>query len=181
MTKKTNLTTIIVAIASLTIAFQTSAFERKKVPSKISAQFEQLIMEHQKFVQAAYTTGNSGKVNASYNPAAYKFEKDFFLYTSFLHDANIQSFFRNVEADISRNGQAGYTMMSYTNFVMVNGQSHTVQYTYQSNGKDITLVKQTNNNGNLLKSVYFYDINTQSLKADDYRENNIIHQKVYKI
>jgi len=181
MTKKLSLFTLVAVIATMTIAFQIHAVEKNKNKSKVRAQFEQLIMEHQKFVQAAYQVENSGKVNASYNPAAYAFEKDFFLYTSFLHDANIQNFLHNVEADISRNGQAGYTMMSYTSMSLVNGQSRSIQYTYQSNGKDITLVKQTNNNGSMLKSVYYFDINSQSLKADDYRENNIIHQKVYKI
>jgi major membrane immunogen (membrane-anchored lipoprotein) len=100
---------------------------------------------------------------------------------SFLQDGQIQSFLRNVEHDIERSGSTGYTMMSYTSYIITNGQTHSVQYQYQSNGKDITLVKQTNNNGKLLRSVYFYDLDSGSLKADDFMENQKIHEKVYKI
>jgi type II secretory pathway pseudopilin PulG len=181
MTKKFSLFAIAAAVVMTTIAFQTNAVEKNKRKSQLGAQLEQLLMEHQKFVMAAYKSESTGKINASYTPAALSFEKDFFLYTNFLHDANIQNFLHNVEADINRNGKTGYTMMSYTSISLVNGQSRSIQYAYQSNGKDITLVKQTDNNGNLLKSVYYYDINTQSLKANDYRQNNIIHEKIYKI
>ncbi|MDH4261865.1 MAG: hypothetical protein OEV78_02335 [Spirochaetia bacterium] len=181
MTKKISLYAMVAVIVSAVVVFQANAIEKNKGKSRISAQLEQLMMEHQKFVQASYDGQMKGKVNALYTPASMAFEKDFFQYTNFLHDANIQNFLHNVEADINRSGKTGYTMMSYTSISLVNGQSRSIQYTYQSNGKDITLVKQTNNNGNMLRSVYYYDIDSQSLKADDFRENNIIHEKVYKI
>jgi|GEM_PF-2100083 len=179
--KKIKAFALLAALAAGALIFQTHAAGKKHGKSQVSAQFQQLIREHQKFIQAAYDNQAGEKVNASYNPAAYELEKDFFLYTSFLQDTSIQNFLHNVEADINQSGNAGYTMMSYTSISMVNGKSRSIQYTYQSNGKDITLVKQTSNNGTMLKSVYYYDIPSQSLKANDYRQNNIVHEKIYKI
>ena len=181
MTRKLKILAATVMAAVIGVTYQSYAVSKNQVKSNVSIQFQRLLQEHQKFVQTAYSAGESQKTKAVYTPAAYSFEKNFFLYTGFLQDSHIQNFFHNVEADISRSGKPGYTMMSYTSISLVNGQSRSIQYTYQSNGKDITLVKQTNDNGNLLKSVYYYDIESQSLKAGDYRENNIIHEKVYKI
>ena len=175
--------TIITAIIFIGIAGQSFGVNQKKRKSQVGIQLERLLLEHQKFINAVYTTDASGNTSSrgSLRNASLTYEKDFFLFTNFLNDGPIQNFLKNVENDINRSGKTGYTMMSFTNFVSINGQKRSIQYTYQSNGRDIILVKQSNENGNLLKSVYYYDIDTQSLKAEDFKENNIIHEKVYKI
>lgn len=166
-----------VVASGLFIASRVSGVQKHSKGSQISVQFQRLLQEHQNFIQAAYAIPKAGKANI----ANASFEQDFFLNTAFLQDANVQGFFRSVEADMDRTGHAGFTMMSYSNFIMVGGQTHSINYTYQSNGNDITFTKQTNENGNLFKSVYYYDISSQSLKADDYKANEIVHEKVYKI
>lgn len=163
-------------ISGLFMAFKSNEKHLAK-NRQIKLTFEKLIQEHQQFIQHAYSGQSSGLVSAAYTAA----DKDFFMYTGFLQDANIQNFFHSVEDDMSQSGHAGYTMMSYTSFISMGGQNHAIQYTYQSNGNNITFVKQTNENGQLLKSVYHYDIKSQSLKADDYRQNRVIQEKVYSI
>jgi major membrane immunogen (membrane-anchored lipoprotein) len=169
--------TVLAAVLAGFAGFQAHAIGNNAKNTQVRIQLARLMQEHQTFLQTAY--GNTGvvKKNASYG----HFEQNFFMNVSFLQDGQIQSFLRNVEHDIERSGSTGYTMMSYTSYIITNGQTHSVQYQYQSNGKDITLVKQTNNNGKLLRSVYFYDLDSGSLKADDFMENQKIHEKVYKI
>ena len=177
MRRKPTILAVASVVFGLFMVVKTHAVQKHSRNAQISVQFQRLLQEHQHFIQTVYSVQNTPNANVT----LAKFEQDFFLNTAFLQDANIQNFFRSVEADMDQTGKAGYTMMSYTNFIMIGGQTRSIQYTYQSNGNDITLVKQTNDNGNLLKSVYFYDINTKSLKADDYKANEVVHEKVYKI
>jgi major membrane immunogen (membrane-anchored lipoprotein) len=170
------LNVLAVVLAGFT-SFQVHATGKNVKNTQVRAQLARLMQEHQAFLQTAYGNSSVVRRNAAYG----HFEQNFFMNVSFLQDGQIQSFLRNVEHDIERSGRPGYTMMSYTSHIMTNGQTHTVQYQYQSNGKDITLIKQTNNNGKLLRSVYFYDLDNGSLKADDFMENQKIHEKVYKI
>lgn len=138
----------------------------------IDTQIEYLIKQHTNYMNAKLQ-------NASYDG----FTRSFFTDAAFLEDRQAVRFLKQVKAQVnaSRNYPGMQSMMSFTRMTAVNGDYRMIQYQFAADGNNIRLVRSTNNNGELLKSVFDYDISGKLLNVTDTSNQKIVEQKLYKI
>ena len=140
--------------------------KRKVNLNTIEGQIQYLLLLHQKDMKS-FRYSN--------------FERAFFNDFQFMSQFQGQSFFRQVATSLKNSNRRGRIFMSYTSSRFVHGKAYSVSYTFQSNGSNAVLVKQTNNNGKLLKAIYNYDVNIKNLQINEIKNKKFLFQKEYKI
>lgn len=139
----------------------------------IEGQISLLLAKHEKFLR---------EIVSSFRIT--DFEKSFFTNLDFINDINTKNFFNNLQKkfinrDASRNGSV--MMISYTSYSNINGKISSINYEYKASGDKIHLIKQTFNDGKLLKAVYEYDVSGKLLNAHEYRDNKLINKKSHNV
>ena len=109
------------------------------------------------------------------------FEKSFFSNVGFMQLGETHGFFTNLQEQISNGNFQGNFVISYTNATFVDGKMQSVSYTCSGNGKNAQVVKMTNNNGQILKAVYDYDMSQKQMKVQEYKNKQIFNKKEYSI
>lgn len=111
------------------------------------------------------------------------FERTFFSDFTFMNHAETRGFFNTVMAKLAKGmaPQAVYAFVAYSSISSINGKVTGVNYEYRSDGKNVTLIKGTYNNGNLVKAVYNYNITGKQLKADEYKDDRVINSNIHVI
>ncbi len=140
--------------------------------SEIKGQVNYLLAKHSEFLK---------NMQARFS----RFEKHFFRYTGFMNETATNNFFKRIQYSIrnrtSPRAQSGIIMISYTSVISINGNTKAVSYSYSSNGKKIRLIKQTYNNGSLLKADYEYNIYGRLLRVKEYKGNRLIQKRNHKL
>jgi hypothetical protein len=134
-------------------------------------QMNKLLVEHRKYLETIF------------DPRFDPFDRAFFTDMGFMDNVRTINFFKTLQADIkSGNIPANEIIQAaYTNMTYINGKISGVTYQYSSNGKNVTLVKDTYNNGTMLKAVYYYDISGKLLNVRDFRGNELINADSRKL
>ncbi|MDH5717083.1 MAG: hypothetical protein OEZ22_05540 [Spirochaetia bacterium] len=156
--------------------FSMSIAEEKKIKEKyIIDEFQSLLKQHVSFLEKRFE--NSVLLDT--------FEKSFFIQMAFIENTQTKNFFNNVAQSFQnyeKNGQAaGYTRISYSSYLFINGDTKSVHYNYQSDGKLVSLEKYTNNNGKLIKAVYNFNIAEKRLDVREFKDNKKLNENEYKI
>jgi hypothetical protein len=134
-------------------------------------QMNKLLAEHQKYLETIF--------NRRFDP----FDKAFFTDMGFMDNVHTVHFFKTLQADIESGNipRNEIVQASYTNMTYINGKISGVTYQYTTNGKNVTLIKDTYNNGTMLKAVYYYDISGKLLNAREFRGNELINEDSRKL
>jgi hypothetical protein len=103
----------------------------------------------------------------------------FFCDVSFANNRQVESFLRQVSAD-APSGQV-YSQVSFSQFISINGSMRSVSYNLVNNGGNVTFVKSTNLNGQILKAVYEFDAASRSLKTATFDGQKEIRNSAYSI
>lgn len=103
----------------------------------------------------------------------------FFCDVSFIGEKQVESFLRNVSTSAAP-GQV-YSQVSFTRFVSVGGDMRGVSFSLVNNGGNVTLVKSTNINGQMLKAVYELDAASRKLKTGTFDGKKAIKSSEYSI
>lgn len=164
---KMRVLSLIVAIAA---AFATVAVSADD--SQLDTHLQKLITMHRSHMQGVLK-------NASYDG----FTKTFFTEAAFLENRQSVRFLKQVQAQVaaSRENPNLRSSMSFTRMTVVNGQYRAVQYNFAAVKDRVVLSRMVNHNGEMLKSVYNYDINGRLLKVKDSSGERVIEEKLYKI
>jgi hypothetical protein len=130
---------------------------------------QRLLAMHQSEMQAVFAGMTSG--NAAM-PA-------FFCDVSFTNDRQVENFLRNVSASAAP-GQV-YSQVSFTKMVAINGDVRSVSYQMVNDGANVTLVKSSNINGQMLRAVYEFDSAARKLKTGAFDGKKAIKSSEYSI
>ncbi len=161
--------TKIFLLALLTFGLSISGIIGKQFSkgNSLFGQFEKLIFQHDNFLR-------------SQNNSFSTFEKDFFSNFNFIHFGTTKRFFANLNR--TKNGSFyGNIRVTHAKMSIINGKRYSVHYTYQSDGKNLKMIKYINNNGKVLKANYIYDLAKKSLKTMEYNDNKLLGKKLYNI
>ncbi|AFM12194.1 hypothetical protein [Turneriella parva] len=130
---------------------------------------QRLLAMHQSEMQAVFAGMANG--NAAL-PA-------FFCDVSFTNDRQVENFLRNVSASAAP-GQV-YSQVSFTKMVAVGGDVRSVSYQMVNDGANVTLVKSSNINGQMLRAVYEFDSAARKLKTGAFDGKKAIKNSEYSI
>lgn len=130
---------------------------------------QRLLAMHQSEMQAFFT--GMGQTNAAI-PA-------FFCDVSFTGDRQVENFLRNVSASAAP-GQV-YSQVSFTKMVSINGDMRSISYQLVNDGANVTLVKSSNVNGEMLRAVYEFDSAARKLKTGTFDGKKAIKNSEYSI
>jgi len=130
---------------------------------------QRLLAMHQSEMQAVFAGMANG--NAAI-PA-------FFCDVSFTNDRQVENFLRNVSASAAP-GQV-YSQVSFTKMVAINGDVRSVSYQMVNDGANVTLVKSSNINGQMLRAVYEFDSAARKLKTGAFDGKKAIKNSEYSI
>lgn len=128
-----------------------------------------LLAMHQSEMRAFFA--GMGQANAAV-PA-------FFCDVSFTNDRQVENFLRNVSVSAAP-GQV-YSQVSFTKMVAINGDVRSVSYQLVNDGANVTLVKSSNVNGQMLRAVYEFDSAARRLKTGTFDGKNAIKNSEYSI
>jgi hypothetical protein len=158
-----------IAVSMYAVSQGYNRHEHTLIP--VEWQMNKLLVEHQKYLETLF------------NPRFDPFDRAFFTDMGFMDNVRTIHFFKTLQADIeSGNIPANEIIQaSYTNMTHINGKISGVTYQYSSNGKNVTLVKDTYNNGTMLKAVYYYDISGKLLNAREFSGNKLINEDSRKL
>lgn len=130
---------------------------------------QRLLAMHQSEMQAVFAGMTNG--NAAM-PA-------FFCDVSFTNDRQVENFLRRVSAGTAP-GQV-YSQVSFTKMVAINGDVRSVSYQMVNDGSNVTLVKSSNINGQMLRAVYEFDSAARKLKTGTFDGKRAIKSSEYSI
>ena len=137
----------------------------------LEGQFQYLMAQHHNFIR---------KQNKIFS----EFEKMFFSDFKFVTEKTVSDFFRQIKtANLKEKEDDIYRSITVThmNMIISNGKYHTVNYIYQSDGRNIRFTKYTDDNGSILKAVYEFSPNGKLLKAKEYKNRSLMQKKLYQI
>ncbi len=141
--------------------------------STVEGQIAYLMKAHQRFLNQQFQS-----MERDLDP----FDRDFFVNISFMKDRTTNNFFKTIKANVEKgNVPSGLMQISYTSYTSINGKYTGVHYEYKSDGKNVILIKATNNNGNILKAIYNYNTKGKLLDVKEYRGDTVISKKVHTI
>jgi hypothetical protein len=130
---------------------------------------QRLLAMHQNEMQAVF----AGMANGNAAMPA------FFCDVSFTNDRQVENFLRNVSASAAP-GQV-YSQVSFTKMVAINGDVRSVSYQMVNDGANVTLVKSSNINGQMLRAVYEFDSAARKLKTGAFDGKKAIKNSEYSI
>jgi len=137
--------------------------------NRVANDLQKLLSLHQTEMQSFFAALNTGN----------KTLPTFFCDVSFTNEAQVKQFLRNVSTT-SPSGQI-YSHASFTQFVSINGDMRSVSYNLTNNGGNVTFVKSTNINGQMLRAIYEYDGAHRKLKTATFDGKKAIKNSEYSI
>ena len=153
----------------ITSALLVSAGSARPKHARPMNDLQKLLAMHQSEMQAFFASAQQGQ------PAI----PAFFCDVSFIGEKQVESFLRNVSTSAAP-GQV-YSQVSFTRFVSVGGDMRGVSYSLVNNGSNVTFVKSTNVNGQMLKAVYEFDAHSRKLKTGTFDGKKAIKSSEYSI
>ncbi len=178
---------LIVSLIIITVSIGTCGFTEeqpqkrnaKKIASSkinintVEGQIAYLMKAHQRFLNQQFQ---------SMEKDLDAFDRDFFVNINFMKDRSTNNFFKTIKANVEKgNVPSGLIQISYTQYTSINGKYTGVHYEYKSDGKNVILVRATNNNGSVLKAIYNYNTKGKLLDVKEYRGDKVISKKVHVI
>ncbi len=138
----------------------------------LEKQISYLLNEHSNYVKAQFKTIST----------LDEFDRAFFEQTQFIQNNSARNFFRSVQSSLRNNNLSGGVMsISYTSLTVVNGKYAGIQYSFHSDGKNVTISKSANNNGKVIKALYQYDTKGRLLDVKEYKGDKLFSKKTHKI
>lgn len=172
------LTIFLAAITGISgTAYAWSLFPKKVNP--IERNITDLMIQHQNYLDRLFK-----EMNVSFAREINSFDRTFFTEVGFLNDVQAVNFFNNVESSLEKGiipRSNGVMSISYSKYVNINGAVTGVNYSYNSDGKVVTLVKSTDTNGSLDKAVYRYDIKGRKLDVKEFKGRNLVDENIQKL
>ncbi|GMT48482.1 MAG: hypothetical protein IEMM0008_0021 [bacterium] len=178
---------LIISLAIITVSIGTCGFTEKQPQQRnskkiasgkinintIEGQIVYLMKAHQRFLNQHF---------GSMEKELDAFDRDFFVNIHFMKDGATNSFFKTIKANVEKgNIPSSMMQISYTRFTSINGKYTGTHYEYKSDGKNVVLIKATNNNGNILKAIYNYNTKGKLLNVKEFKGNEMISKKVHSI
>ncbi len=173
----TKFTIGLLTIAFLSLVGLTSCGQQRQATawSTFDKQINELIAEHERFMNEQFKI-ESKEFN--------DFDKIFFTDFTFMKSDRTVDFFKRVSDNIE-SGRLPHgndeVSIEYTGYSNINGKTTGINYRYTSDGKKITLVKDTLNNGKTLEDVYNYDIHGKLLTSQEIKDGKIITTATHKL
>lgn len=164
--KNAKLIGLVVALS--VIAFPLSSKEKYKTRNDLSKLLQLYQADMQKFFSQQSAGDGMGNL-----------QNVFYTDISFAADSQVERFLRQVSAN--RGNQVGYSQVSFTRFVSVNGDMRAVSFNMVNDGTSVVLTRSTNINGQMLKTIYDYDIKAQKLKTGAFKNNKLFKNNEYSI
>ena len=141
--------------------------EQARKQNLLFTKFQRLVYQHDSFLRSQ---------DKLFDQMARGFFSDF----NFIDFGKTKRFFTSLNRGKNSGAYANITM-SHMQVSIINGKRHSVHYTYQSDGNNVRVIKYINNNGKILKADYTYDLKKNSLETKEYKNNQLLHQKLYNI
>ena len=168
---------ILLIMILMPLAFASFSFAKSPGNGYVSVdnQINRLLAMHRKYLNDLFVSSGNEMDN---------FDKYFFTDFSFMNDPSTKNFFRTLQYDLESGklpGPDGAVMISYSNYVSINGKTTGVTYNYTSDGNKIILVKGTYNNGSMVRAVYNYDVHGKRLNAREYIGKKLFNNNTHKI
>ena len=148
--------------------------KNKSANTDVGKELKELMAVHEKYMNDVFNKENSGLDN---------FDKFFFSDFTFLKSEEMNDFFQNVQEDIEKGKipEEGVPMeVTYSSYSEIDGKKKSVNYKYLYDGKTMSLTKQTDNNGKVLKAIYDYDIKDRLLKTQETEGDRVLSTKTHK-
>ena len=147
--------------------------EKSRKNKTVESKLLSIMMDHQKLLDTQLLSLKQDVLDS---------DRAFLIDTSFTRERMTRNFFQTIKASVEEGRIPGGLMrMSYTSMTSINGQFKAVHYSYNVDGKNVTLVRSTNNNGNVLKAVYQYNRSGKLLDIREYKGDQLLHKKEHEI
>ena len=145
---------------------------------KLASSFDRLMQKHIAFLNSYYK-----------NPECRydALQRTFFISNAYKNSNQASMFFAGLERKMSEGSlkslpPGSFQSVSFTKFVIVNGQTAGVSYSYRASHDGVYLTKQTSLNGHSLRANYYYNPSDRLLKVKEYIDNKEYQsQKYYEI